>query len=88
MGVEDEISAHDAGDGTAGADGGDVGVGIEEQLGHARRQTAQQVEDDVACRAQPIFHIVAEDVKGPHVPDQMHESTVQEHEGEQGDRAR
>jgi heat shock protein HspQ len=54
-------------------------------MGHARCQAAQQVEGDVAGRAQPVFHIVAENVKGPHVPDQVHESAVKEHEGEQGE---
>ncbi len=49
----------------------------------ARSKAAQQVEKKIPHRTQPVLHVVAEDVKRPHVSQEMPETPMNEHERKQ-----
>ena len=60
--MQDKIGAHHPRNGAAGADGGNIGVDVQQQVGQARGHPADKIKNQVAAMAQPVFHIVAEDV--------------------------
>ena len=46
--------------------------------------TAQQIKEEIPQMPETIFHIVAEDIKGPHVSEEMPESPMEKHKSEKG----
>ena len=81
--VQDEVSAHDPGDGPAGTDCRYIRVPVDNQVRDSRSQTAHQVEGQVTRVSEPVFDIVSKDVEKPHVAEDVPETAVQEHEGEE-----
>ena len=79
-----QVGAHHAGDGAAGADGGQPRVCIEGHVDQSRGHAAQQVEQQVFRMAQDVLDVVAEDPQEPHVADQVQPAAVQEHGGHEG----
>jgi hypothetical protein len=45
-------------------------------------QTTQEVEDEVSKVTEPVFDIVPEDIKKPHVSDNVKESSMKKHGGQ------
>src|SRR5580704_1776257 len=81
-GIKKDVGPHDAGDGTAGTEGGERRVEIKEDVGETRTNAAKEIEEQVGEVAEVIFHVVAENPEEEHVPGEMHEAAVQEHAGE------
>ena len=48
----------------------------------AAGSAAQQIKDHEAAMAHRILDVIAEDPQEPHIAEQMHPATVQEHVGE------
>lgn len=81
--VEQEIGAHDAGNGAARANGGDLGVPVQKEMGEPGSKPAQEIEGKVPDGTQAILHVIAEDVKGPHVHEDVPEPAMNEHVGKE-----
>jgi len=82
--MEHEISPHYTGDGPACTDGGEVGMIIEQQMGNTGCNPAHQVKQQVPKRPHLVFNIVAEDIQGPHIAEQMPEPPVEKHKRKKG----
>ena len=82
--VENEVGAHDSGDGAAGADDGDTGICIQQNVRDGRGQSAEEVEDEIAEVAKVVFDVVAEDPEEKHVATDVPVGSVQEHGSEDG----
>src|SRR6266508_3989628 len=82
MGEQDEVRAQDGGDGPGGPKVRDGGRGSDGELEARGCQAAQQVEDQVQPRFQPILDVVAEDPKVEHVAPDVEPAAVQEHRHE------
>ena len=87
VGELDQVGAHHAGDGAAGADHGDAGIRIGQELGHGGGGPAQQVKQQELGGAQNILDIVAEDPQEPHVAEHVHPTAVEEHGSEHAQKA-
>ena len=81
-GIKKDISPHDAGDGAAGTERGERRVEIKDNVGEARTNAANEIEQEVGDVAEVIFDVVAENPEEEHVTGDMHEATVEEHAGE------
>ena len=81
-GIEQGIGAEHAGDGAACADHRHMRAGIGQALDQRRRDTARQVEDEIAEMPEPALDGVTEDPQEQHVADQVKPPAVQEHAGE------
>src|SRR6266536_1279134 len=79
MGEQDEVRAQDGGDGPGGPKVRDGGRGSDGELEARGCQAAQQVEDQVQPRFQPILDVVAEDPQVEHVAPDVEPAAVQEH---------
>src|SRR6266540_1529789 len=82
MGEQDEVRAQDGGDGPGGPKVRDGGRGSDGELEARGCQAAQQVEDQVQPRFQPILDVVAEDPQVEHVAPDVEPAAVQEHRHE------
>jgi hypothetical protein len=45
--------------------------------GHA----AKKIEDKISKMAQPVLYVISEDIKEPHIPKDVKESTMEKHGG-------
>ncbi len=84
FGEKQKIGAHNAGNGAAGADGRDVGIQIQQQMGQAGCHSAEKIKHQVPQGAQAILDIVAKNIQEPHVAEKMPEPAVEKHKGNQG----
>ena len=76
--------AHDGGDGSAGAEAGDVGVRSGDDLRHHGHDAAGEVEEEKADGSHGVFNLAAEGPEEDHVADDVHPACVHEHRGQQG----
>ncbi len=83
--MKDEVSAHNTCNCTTGTNRGQFTMQVEDQMWDSGSQSAQQIEDEITQMPKPIFHIVAKDVKEPHVTQQMKKTAMQEHKREERD---
>jgi hypothetical protein len=51
-------------------------------MDHPGGHTTEEVEDEISNVTQPVFDVIPEDVKKPHVHDDMKESPVEKHGGQ------
>jgi len=51
-------------------------------MDHTGGQTAEDIKDEISNVTQPVFDVIPEDVKKPHVHDDMKESPVEKHGGQ------
>ncbi len=65
--VKNDVGAHDAGDSAAGSEGGQGRMVVEDNMGEAGADAANEIEEKVGKVAEVIFHIVAEDPEEEHV---------------------
>lgn len=56
-----------------------VGREVDQHSGH----TAQDIECHKTGWTEPVFHVVPKNIEKPHVPEQMEESTMEEHIAEE-----
>jgi hypothetical protein len=82
-GEENEICAHYTGDRAAGPDGRDLRIRIGCKMHYAGRKTAKQIEEEISYRTDLVFDIVTKDVERPHIAEEMKNTSVQKHEGNQ-----
>ena len=87
VGISDEKGSHDGGDGTAGAEGGDVGARRGEDLGEHRDEASEEIEDGKAEGVHGVFHGRTESPKEDHVAEDVGPACVEKHGREQGDEA-
>jgi hypothetical protein len=59
-----------------------LGAGIKDNVGQARRQPGQEIEDGKTERPKEVLDIVPENPEKKHVPQQVEEASVEEHRGE------
>jgi hypothetical protein len=83
-GEHDEIGAEHRRDGPGRAQVGDHGVRSDRDLGGRRRESAQDVEDEVERRAQLVLDVVAEHPQEQHVAQDVQPPSVQKHRHEDG----
>jgi hypothetical protein len=50
----------------------------------ARSHTTKNIEDEVSNVAKPIFDVIPENIKKPHVRKDVKESSVKKHRGQKG----
>lgn len=81
-GVEKEIATHDTGNGPARPDRWDLGIPVREKMDKTRRYSAKDVKHKVPDVAEVILHVIAEDIKKPHIPQDMEEAAVEKHGGQ------
>ncbi len=79
FGIQEEISSHDGGDGTARPDGRDLGGGSGKQLDQSGYHAACQIEQQVFAVAEMILDVVAKDPQEQHVAQNMAPAAVDEH---------
>jgi hypothetical protein len=84
-GIGDEEGSHDGGDGTAGAEGGDVGAGRGGDLGEHRDEAAEEIEDGEAEGIHGVLHRGTEGPKEDHVAQDVRPASVQKHGGDESD---
>ena len=83
-GIEQYVSAHHAGYGTARTQGRKVGVQIEEHMQQTRPDPTAEIKEEVRYVPEEIFDIVAEDPEKEHVSGEVQESGMEKHAGKQG----
>ena len=79
FGESDHIRAQNTCNGTAGADHGNLGCGFNNELSQSGTNAASQVKYKIFDMAQNTLNIVSENVKEPHIPDDVCKSAVHEH---------
>lgn len=82
--VENDVGAHDAGDGAAGSERWKGGVIIKNDVCEAGTDAASKVEKKIGEVAEVVFDVIAENPEEKHVPGDVHESAMEEHAGEDG----
>lgn len=82
--IQDEEGAHDAGNGAAGADGGDGTAEVGGELDGGRSNAADQIEDGELGGPHGVLNVRSEDPQEPHVADEVEPAAVQEHGGDEG----
>ena len=75
-GIKKDIGPHDTGDSTAGTERGEMRVEIKDNVGEARTNAANEIEQEVGEVAEVILYVVAENPEEEHVPGDMHEAAV------------
>ena len=58
---------------------GTIEVGLRNDLGKRREQSAKQIEDDEPPASHGIFDVVAEEPEEPHIPQQVHPGAMKKH---------
>ena len=82
--IKNDIGAHHAGDGAAGAERWKGGVEIKNNVRETGTDAASEVEKKVGEVAEVVFHVVSENPEEEHVPGDVHEAAMHEHAGENG----
>jgi len=54
-------------------------------VNQASGNPAKQVEEKVTEMAKPIFDVISEDIEEPHIPKDMHKTTMEKHRGKEGE---
>lgn len=85
--IRDQKRAHDGGDGSAGAEVGDPGGWVGQNLSHHGNHSARQVEKQESPAAHRVFDGRAERPEEDHVAQDVEPAGVQEHGRENGDGA-
>jgi hypothetical protein len=52
-------------------------------MDHPGGHTAEEIKDEISDMAQPIFDIISEDIEEPHIHNDMEESSVKKHGGQE-----
>ena len=81
--VKQKVRAHYTGNSSACPNSRKLGVPIYKQMGETRCEATQKVEKEISNRAQPVLHVVAKDVKDPHVTEEVPETPMKKHEGQE-----
>lgn len=84
--IKDDIRTHDAGNGAAGAESGNGGVEIEDDVAQVRANSANEIEEKIGEMAEVILNVVAEDPEEEHVSADMEKAAVEEHAGQDGEK--
>ena len=58
---------------------------IEDNMQDASGKPTEQIKTEKANPAHTVFHIIAKDPEGPHIPDDVHPATMQKHRRQQGE---
>jgi len=82
--IKNDIGSHDTGDGAAGAEGRQIRVEIEDDVGDAGTDAADEIEQEIREVAEVVFHVIAKNPEEEHVPGDMNESAMEEHASENG----
>src|SRR5262245_47468892 len=82
--IRQEIRYKHARNCAAGADAGNDGVDVEDSVNDSGADAAKQIEHEIREMTETVFHVVAENPEVPHVPDQMHPASMQEHGCQKG----
>ena len=85
VGKEQQIGPQDPGHSPAGANHGNGGGGVGQNLGQSGKEAANQVKKEEAQMAQRIFDVVPEDPQVEHVSEEVEESAMEEHGRQQGE---
>jgi hypothetical protein len=48
-------------------------------MDHPGGHTAEEIKDEISEVTQPVFNVISEDIKEPHVHDDMEEPPVEKH---------
>lgn len=83
--VENNVGAHDAGDGSTGTERGNAGVKIEGDMEKVGADSANKIEKKIGEVAEVVFHIVAKNPEEEHVAADVQPTAVQEHAGQDGE---
>jgi len=51
-------------------------------MDHPGGYTTHEVKDEISNVTQPVFNVISEDIKKPHVHDDMKEPSVEKHGGQ------
>src|SRR5260370_25596038 len=82
--IKQHIGAHHSGYGSAGANCGDAGVEVENNVEQTGADPADQIEEEIGEVAEEILDVVAKDPEEEHVPAQVKPVGVEKHAGNQG----
>jgi hypothetical protein len=52
-------------------------------MDHSGSHTTEEIEDEISNVPQPVFNVISEDIKKPHVHDDMEEPSVEKHGGQE-----
>jgi hypothetical protein len=52
-------------------------------MDHPGGQTTEEIEDEISKVAQPVFNVISEDIKEPHIHDNMEKPSVEKHGGQE-----
>jgi len=83
VGIEQEVGAHDAGYGAAGADDGNGRERIDCPVDETCARAAERVEEQIQHVPEAVLHVVAEDIEKPAVAQQVYPTAVQNDAGQQ-----
>jgi hypothetical protein len=53
---------------------------------HAGSDTTKKIEDKISNVANPILNVIPEDIKEPHVPEDVKDSSMKKHGGQKGEK--
>ena len=83
--IEKKISSHHPGNRPACANGGHFGIPVCEKMDEARSHAAENIEEKVSNVTKSVLNIVPEDIKEPHISQDVKKSSVEEHGGQKGE---
>ena len=82
--IKNDVGPHDAGDCAAGSEGGQGRMVVEDNMGEAGADAANEIKEKVGKMAEVVFHVVAEDPEEEHVSGDVQKAAMHEHAGENG----
>jgi len=83
-GIEKKIRAHNPGNSATGPDRRHWGVWIEQDVRYAGSQSTKDIKKEIPPGAEAILNIIAKDIKKPHIAEEMPETAMKKHGGEEG----
>ena len=81
--IKKKVCPHDAGNCAARSDGWDIGIPVGHEVDKTGSHPGKEIKNEITKMAQPVLNIVSEDVEEPHVPEDMEESPMKKHGGQE-----
>ena len=78
-GIENKVGSHDTRDSPARPDRRDLRIPICEEMDQTSCDTADEIESEITDVAESIFNVIPEDIKKPHVHDNVKGPSVKKH---------
>jgi len=83
--IEQQIPAHDPCDGSTRSNGWNLGIPVGKEMDQTGRYTAEEIKEKISDVPQPVLHVVSEDVKEPHVSEEVKDPPMEKHGSQEGE---